>query len=496
VNALATAPRVESRLAPPAVGTERRFARAPGLDGLFTAVFALFGFGVGIQRLSDNSFFWHLRTGELILDQGIPHHDPFSFTANGTPWIAQSWLAELTYGVANRLTGPMGIRVMMAVVGAAIAVVMFRLALRLCNDRPRAAGLGVAALACLYMLWSERPLLFGILLFLAVLWVVEVPDSWVGRRPLLVLPVVFWLWANTHGTFALGFAYLGLHVIGRWTDGHRPWEGRERQLTIATAVAFAVTFVNPYGASLVTFPIDLLSRGDVLSHVVEWRSPDFHMLRGITYLIWISVFAVVLARAKHRVTRRDLIVAIPFLLLGFWALRNVAIAPLVCLPIAARAVAVDGKRTSDDLRPHLAWVAAAAIAMVGVMLTAVAAQDRDFALQSYPVASMRAIEEQGLLGSRLLADDADGGYIILEYWPEQKVFFDDRFDMYPLDVIDDFFTVSDASPGWDKVLGKYDVEVILWAKDHPLSELLKQSDEWTITHRDARSYVFVRSDLA
>src|SRR4029079_11163167 len=47
--------------------------RAPGFDVLFTCVFALFGWGVGLERLSDNSFFWHLATGRLILDEGIPH---------------------------------------------------------------------------------------------------------------------------------------------------------------------------------------------------------------------------------------------------------------------------------------------------------------------------------------------------------------------------------------------------------------------------------------
>ena len=57
------------------------------------------------RKLTDNSFFWHLRTGEYILDHGIPHHDVFSYTAPGTKWVAQSWLAEVTYGVLYRSVG-------------------------------------------------------------------------------------------------------------------------------------------------------------------------------------------------------------------------------------------------------------------------------------------------------------------------------------------------------------------------------------------------------
>ena len=172
----------------------RRAAVAPastpgrfGLGAVFSAVFALFGWAVGISSLSDNSFFWHLRTGEYILDHGIPHHDVFSFTAAGTSWVAQSWLAEVTYGVLYRSFGAFGVRFFVGVVGAGIGLLAYRLALRLVRDRVVACGITLAALAGIYTLWSERPLLIGVLFFLVLLWVVEVPDSFVGRHPIIVL---------------------------------------------------------------------------------------------------------------------------------------------------------------------------------------------------------------------------------------------------------------------------------------------------------------------
>jgi len=46
---------------------------------------------------------WHLRTGELILEQGsVPDADPFSYTAHGRTWITHEWLAEvLFFGLHN-----------------------------------------------------------------------------------------------------------------------------------------------------------------------------------------------------------------------------------------------------------------------------------------------------------------------------------------------------------------------------------------------------------
>src|ERR1700726_4693496 len=84
--------------------------RGTGLGWVFTAFFGVFGWATGLAKLSDNSFFWHLRTGEYILDHGIPHHDVFSYTAPGTKWVAQSWLAEVTYAGIFRTFGGSGLR--------------------------------------------------------------------------------------------------------------------------------------------------------------------------------------------------------------------------------------------------------------------------------------------------------------------------------------------------------------------------------------------------
>jgi hypothetical protein len=489
--AVATRPAAAVLDAPPAAPTST--GRGPGLDTLFTAVFALFGWALGIGPLSDNSFFWHLRTGRLILDSGFPHGDPFSYTAPGVHWVVQSWLAETLYAGVERLAGGFGIRVLVAAAGAVIAVLAFRLALRLAHDRVRAALLTAAALAGLSVLWSERPLVLGLVGFLVLLWVVEAPDSPAGRRPLVVLPIVFWCWANVHGTFALGFAYLGLHLAGRWVEGHRPTVGRERQLLVAGAVGFAATFLSPYGVGLVTFPVDLLGRSDILRHVVEWSSPDFHTLAGYAFGLWVVVFVAVAARATGRVSRRDLIVAVPFLLLGLWALRNIAIAPLVGLPIAARALAQPRRPDPPDRSAGLRWVLAAALALVVVVLTVRAAGQPDFQLAGYPVGAMRAVQHDGLLGRRLLTSDADAGYVILADWPQQRVFLDDRYDMYPRPVIADYLTLSHARPGWSRVLDRYQVQVIVWARGDPLVQLAEASGHWRSVYQDHRDAVLVRT---
>src|SRR5262249_23182820 len=300
--------------------------------------------------------------------------------------------------------------------------------LRICRDRVRAPAITVAALASMLTVWSSRPLLFGFLFVVALAWCVELPESWAARNLYVWIPVVMWLWANVHGSFMLGYVYLGLHLAGRWADGAPPNRGRERQLLIASVISGAVLILNPYGVGMIWFPVGLMQKGDVLSHVAEWTSPNFRDSGGMLYALWLGVVVISLTRKKP--SRRDLIVTLPFLFLGLWAIRNVGIASLFTLPVVARAFAAGGDR-SDARRPP-AWLCAAVLVAAGVLQAASAASQPNYDLHKYPVAAMRDMDRHGLLGKRMYTTDAWAGYTIARYWPQQRVFMDDRYDMYPV----------------------------------------------------------------
>ena len=99
------------------------------------------------------------------------------------------------------------------------------------------------------------------------MFTIEVPGSFLGRHPRVVIPAAMWVWVNVHGTFSLGFVYLAVYLFGRYLDGAPPNRGRERDLVIGTAIAAALIFVNPYGPGLVLFPLALMGRNEVLSNV-------------------------------------------------------------------------------------------------------------------------------------------------------------------------------------------------------------------------------------
>ena len=87
--------------------------------------------------------------------------------------MAQSWLAELVYALLERSVGAVGIRLLLGVSAAIVMTVTYRLALRGCGDRLRAAAITVPAFVVISAIWSERPLAFGLVTLVAVVVIVN-----------------------------------------------------------------------------------------------------------------------------------------------------------------------------------------------------------------------------------------------------------------------------------------------------------------------------------
>ena len=140
--------------------------------------------------------------------------------------------------------------------------------------------------------------MYGLLAMLVLVTIVEVPDSLVGRKPMVSIPILMWLWANSHGTFAIGFGYLFVHLAGQWLDGRPPTPANEREQALlrASVLGGVVTLANPYFFDLLLFPLALMGRGEVLLDVQEWQSPNFRELGGYFFAAVIVMTIAVLAR--------------------------------------------------------------------------------------------------------------------------------------------------------------------------------------------------------
>jgi hypothetical protein len=101
-------------------------------------------------------------------------------------------------------------------------------------------------------------------------------------------------------------------------------------------------------------------------------------------------------------------------------------------------------------------------------------------VSGYPEKATDFMEANGLLGGPHRAAHLDfvGNYWELRYGRRVKVFIDDRYDMYPVELSRDYRRLLNGYPQWQAILETRQIDVVLWDKELPLTSLLKSSGQW------------------
>lgn len=274
--------------------TTEPFGFRPGWHAWFsfpamlTALLTLIVFIMARPNFNDPDIWWHLRNAEYLFRfHQLPSHDTFSFTVAGHDWMNYEWLGEIPYYLAWRAGGILGLRLL----SFGMVEAIFLGLLYLCYKASGNIKASVAACCVTSFLavvsFGPRTILFGYALLVLLLIVLE-RFRRLGRAPLWLLPPLFCLWINTHGSWLLGLAIFGLIaaaglVEGRWgrIESVRWNPQQTRQLVVSALASVAALFVNPFGYRLLLYPFDIGFRQKLnIAYVAEWVSVNFHDTRG------------------------------------------------------------------------------------------------------------------------------------------------------------------------------------------------------------------------
>jgi len=473
----------------------------PALDGLglFTCLLYLVFFAAGFVSFTDPDYWWHRRTGQLIVEtSSIPRHDVYSFTAAGRAWLPHEWLSEVLIYLLVRWSGyAVTLGVFVAITLASFAL-MQRLLLRLGTPPVAAAGLVGMGMVISLPAWTVRPqVLSWALLALFV-------HTLVGRKdpPWALVPVVA-LWANLHLGYVFGLVVTGLWLVarlwGRLRQRERAGLGRD---VLFFAACFAATFFTPGGLDAVLYPLRYLPfTGQTLDVQVisEWRSPDFHQPMHLPLLVAIAGLVALACAARVRDLFAVLLAAV-FTALALQASRFQPMFAVAWLPAAGLALRDLAPRQLPRLRPvrpGLNWglVAAAALATVAVIPWLPQAQVHRQPITDgqmyYPAAALAWVKENRP-EAKIFSAYHWGGYFIDGLYPVGRVYIDGRAEMYGAEVVGDYRIIADAKPGWHEKLDASGADLVVIARSSRLDAPLRGDDGWSLVLEGPVEDVFLR----
>ncbi|MEX2247250.1 MAG: hypothetical protein WEC75_11240 [Dehalococcoidia bacterium] len=446
----------------------------------------------------DNDFWWHLKTGELIFDRGLIRHDPYSWTAGGHSWVTHEWLSELVIYSVQSTMGYLANVLLFGLVASAALGTMYALGrLRGAGTKPLVV-LTLVSVSVLASFMAVRPQLFSWLFFAIFLYVMYSRSE--GRRaPIWALPPLMAVWVNLH----LGFFY-GLMLCAAWV-GAEVWDamrGRSNHLREASVIAagcLAATMLNPHGPEILWYPLRYLTDAAAThARVSEWLPPTPRQWSHLPILACVTLLAATLA-SRERPRPFLFIVAVVVGALALQAVRNAPYAALVLLPVAGGALAARWPAASSgrDSRTRVILpLASGLVALAVAIVVGVGSRGAPVAWTAstlgYPVAGTQYVQEHDT-GQRLLVEYGWGGYVIHELYPDTKIFVDGRTDFYGNALMENYFTIYDAQPGWDLLLDRYGVEVVLVPKRSRLAAALAEAGSgWTLAFAGDIEVVFER----
>jgi hypothetical protein len=426
------------------------------------------GWTVGLRALTDNSFLTHLATGRLILDTGrVPSVDPYTFTAHGEPWVVQSWLVSVLYAAAEQLGGLDGVRILVGALTAILTGLAWTLLRPIDSLIPRLAAAAIFVIVGAG-LWAERPFMVGLICF--ALTALAMEDR---LDPRWLLPLG-WVWVNSHGSFPLGIVLLVLAALGRRLDGQSP--GVELRCLRWAIPGMLLGAVGPLGPRVLFFPLELLQKQDLLSTVIEWQAPTFDSTSQRMFVVQMAVAIVVIARRPSY--RSALIVAV-FSAAALLGARNLVVASLAMLPVMAPGLSGFGRLSSFD-RPRPARLAGVAGVGVILLLSLARAGQDSINLKRYPTGPLTYLESQGVdtREVHLAGPDFVGNLVDYIYGPEQRTFYDDRFDMFPEDVTKAHLAVVLGTPDLRSELDDFDIDLVTVVSSSSTGQILTGDPGW------------------
>lgn len=283
---------------------------------LIGAAFALYSF----LPLMHTDVWAHLAHGRWVVEHGqLPAHEPLSpFTDKSTPMYHQAWLSQVMYHGAWSWGQSLGgddrarrfaasgelVRELHVFAATGMLVALWVAFRRSAGSGAVAlAGVGLVVVGGFIAVGLFRPQVFGLLLFAVFLAMLSRPV--VSKAATVAAPLLLVLWANLHGSFALGFVLLGLAWLGRVIETKRDAakDPGVRRLTLAILLGLVGVCLNPAGPMIY---LNVLSFGGNanLKTLQEWQplwaganGPSFAVFAAL----WVSIVAVhLLARARLR----------------------------------------------------------------------------------------------------------------------------------------------------------------------------------------------------
>ncbi len=432
----------------------------------------------------DPDFGWHIRTGQLILERGVPYKDWYSYTMPNFPWIDHEWLLDV---VMYKIYSYLGVSALLIFFLSLYTLSFFVIKKPKQEFSTFFIPVLLGYLATFYFL-GIRPQLLGILL-IAVLIKIVGDFLETSSRLVYILPLIFLLWVNIHASFFAGLVILGIIIFLEIFKKSKIWQKfkifsffdslaiketsfeKIKTLILIFTTSFLATLVNPYFYRIYEEVFRTTGDNFLRFNITEWLPLFSSGFKPFIYF-YIAIFIGLMFLYYKKIELNRIVLSLFFLALSISGIRYTLIFVIVSLPVVIDLIDIFKKEASFRENYNLLGKNYKSIFIIlSILILAVFVYGfYDFysgilGNEFYPKEALPFIKTLPL-EDNLLNYYGWGGYLILHI-PERKYFIDGRMPSWREGdnfIFGDYVKIMKAQDGFETYLKKYDVKYILLPK--------------------------------
>ena len=381
---------------------------------------------VTIQPVVANDTYFGLKIGEIVATTGkVPDREPFSWAAAGRPIVAYEWLAQTLIYYLNRIGGFVAIELYVAGMLTLFFLIGWYLFFHVLKKNfLLSLTFSFFMSACVWEFFVARPQIIAFVFFLAL--IAFLFTYILNKKNLLWLTIpMTYIWANSHASFIfVPYFFFSYAVLGYfYTRNINVF----KTLVLYGCINLIITLFPPlwFGPYrlLIDFTKDLTF---MTTFVAEWgglsQNPTYVWFYIGVVLVTLTVSLVYSIRTKHTSGWFLMAPLVVISILSFQAIRHVPLGITTSLITCAFFIPALRSKT---VRLTIS------ILLVGASIVLI--QDkRTFMAEStwsIPTGDMKFFQTHVLHGN-MFNDYSLGGYLIYVLYPQYRVFYDSRADIY------------------------------------------------------------------
>ena len=478
----------------------------PPANRVYPLLFKILIFAYAFNQFSlitaDPDLWGHLKFGEAAwMQKALPSTDPYSYTAQGLPWVNHEWLSEIIYYLIYASLGSTGLLIFKLALGLFILQLLASLYFAKENNAFIFLVTFMLLVPVMAPGFMTRPHLFTF--FFLTLLVVLLQKFFDGNRKALAWsPFLMLVWANCHGGVLAGIGIFGAVAVLEGVRFLFTGEKHGRVLLGYFALSCLALLINPDGYKLGVFFFESLS---VPRDIGEW---DPVLLTGNTHLefkILAGLFAASLLVPGRKRLWEILIISLT-ILYAFKHQRHTVLAAIVMIPYLSLKMAELARRFQFEgtlirlSSPVHVVLKSGLVVVIAVHLFAglTKYQASDFKILvepgRYPTYAAQFLHANEINGNLLVPFDW-GEYFIWKL-PESRVSIDGRFrTVYPEKIIRQHRAFDSGQKEGKVLLEDYPTDLVVIRKSNPNRNTMEKETGWLKIYEDLTSRIYIRKAL-